>query len=87
MPAIKLRVAPRRKPWAPRDKPRRPKALVQIISRPMREGLGSPSALGIGAFSVTLTTLSLSLMGWRNVTVDNVFIGNFMFGKFFQCIW
>ena len=34
---------------------------------------------GIGAFATTLTTLSLSLMGWRGVAVTNVFIGNFFF--------
>jgi hypothetical protein len=42
------------------------------------------TALAIGAFATTLTTLGLSLMGWRNVTVTNVFIGNFFFvaGRF-----
>lgn len=35
--------------------------------------------LAIGAFATTLTTLSLSLMEWRGVTVTNVFIGNFFF--------
>jgi succinate-acetate transporter protein len=37
------------------------------------------TALAIGAFSTTLTTLSLSLMGWRNLSANNVFIGNFFF--------
>jgi succinate-acetate transporter protein len=37
------------------------------------------TALAIGAFSTTLTTLSLSLMGWRNLSSNNVFIGNFFF--------
>lgn len=37
------------------------------------------TALAIGAFSLTLTTLSFSLMGWRGVSVTNVYIGNFFF--------
>lgn len=37
------------------------------------------TALAIGAFSTTLTTLSLSLMGFRGVDITNVFIGNFFF--------
>lgn len=37
------------------------------------------TALAIGAFATTLTTLSLSLMGWRNLSANNVFIGNFFF--------
>lgn len=37
------------------------------------------SALALGAFGTTLTTLSLSLMEWRGVTTDNVFVGNFFF--------
>ncbi|KAI4158423.1 MAG: hypothetical protein LQ342_007464 [Letrouitia transgressa] len=45
----------------------------------LKAQLGSPTALGIGAFSTTLTTLSLSLMEWRGVTVTNVYIGNFLF--------
>ncbi|WPH01811.1 Hypothetical protein R9X50_00466500 [Acrodontium crateriforme] len=39
--------------------------------------LGSPTALAIGAFATTLTTLSLALMDFRGVGVDNAFIGNF----------
>ena len=31
----------------------------------------------IGAFSTTLTTLSLSLMEWRGVTTTNVYVANF----------
>lgn len=54
-----------------------------IISVPVpmttKSQLGNPTALAIGAFATTLTTLSLALMGWRNITVDNVFIGNFFF--------
>ncbi|RMZ74922.1 hypothetical protein DV738_g5677, partial [Chaetothyriales sp. CBS 135597] len=41
--------------------------------------LGSPTALAIGAFATTLTTLSISLMEWRGVTTTNVYIGNFFF--------
>lgn len=41
--------------------------------------LGSPTALAIGAFSTTLTTLSLSLMGWRGVSVTDVFVADFLF--------
>lgn len=37
------------------------------------------SALAIGAFATTLTTLSLSLMEWRGVTITNVYVGNFFF--------
>ncbi|KAF1819128.1 uncharacterized protein K489DRAFT_363458 [Dissoconium aciculare CBS 342.82] len=39
--------------------------------------LGSPTALAIGAFSTTLTTLSFALMGFRGVSVTNAFIGDF----------
>ncbi|RNJ58002.1 hypothetical protein D7B24_005319 [Verticillium nonalfalfae] len=37
------------------------------------------TALPIGAFATTLTTLSLSLMEWRGVTITNVYVGNFFF--------
>lgn len=37
------------------------------------------SALALGAFGTTLTTLSLGLMEWRGVTTANVFIANFFF--------
>ncbi|OQE22493.1 hypothetical protein PENSTE_c010G06298 [Penicillium steckii] len=43
------------------------------------KSLGAGSALALGAFGTTLTTLSLSLMEWRGVTTDNVFVGNFFF--------
>ncbi|EGY19191.1 Acetate transporter protein patA like [Verticillium longisporum] len=39
----------------------------------------SEHALPIGAFATTLTTLSLSLMEWRGVTITNVYVGNFFF--------
>ncbi|KAM3558397.1 hypothetical protein MY1884_004026 [Beauveria asiatica] len=39
----------------------------------------SASAFPIGAFATTLTTLSLSLMEWRGVTILNVYVANFFF--------
>ncbi|KAK4693113.1 uncharacterized protein P7C71_g4223, partial [Lecanoromycetidae sp. Uapishka_2] len=45
----------------------------------LKAQLGSPTALAIGAFSTTLTTLALSLMEWRGVTITNVYIGDFLF--------
>lgn len=35
--------------------------------------------MALGAFGTTLTTLSLSLMEWRGVTVTNAFVANFFF--------
>jgi len=52
---------------------------VHFVPSSLKSTLGSPTALAIGAFSTTLATLSLSLMEWRGVTVENVFIGNFFF--------
>ncbi|KPI40764.1 Ammonia transport outward protein 2 [Cyphellophora attinorum] len=49
------------------------------LSPGVGHGLGSPTALAIGAFATTLTTLSMSLMEWRGVTTTNVYIGNFFF--------
>ncbi|KAJ5532141.1 hypothetical protein N7494_008693 [Penicillium frequentans] len=43
------------------------------------KSLGAGSALALGAFGTTLTTLSLSLMEWRGVTTNNVFVANFFF--------
>lgn len=40
---------------------------------------GAQTALAIGAFSTTLTTLALALMEFRGLTVTNVFIGDFFF--------
>ncbi|KAJ0382446.1 hypothetical protein COL922a_012554 [Colletotrichum nupharicola] len=49
------------------------------------------TSLPIGAFSTTLTTLSLSLMEWRGVTTTNVYIANFFFlaafGLFISAQW
>ncbi|KAI9758990.1 MAG: hypothetical protein M4579_002653 [Chaenotheca gracillima] len=52
---------------------------LHLIPTSVGSTLGSPTALAIGAFATTLTTLSLSLMEWRGVTVTNVYIGNFFF--------
>lgn len=43
----------------------------------IKSQIGSPTALAIGAFSTTLTTLSFALMGFRGVGTTNAFIGNF----------
>lgn len=55
----------------------------EIVSVPVpitiKSQLGNPTALAIGAFATTLTTLSLSLMGWRGLSVTNVFVGNYFF--------
>ncbi|KAF2714589.1 hypothetical protein K504DRAFT_420530 [Pleomassaria siparia CBS 279.74] len=48
--------------------------------------LGAGSALAIGVFGTTLTTLSLSLMEWRGVVIPNVFIGNFFFAAAFGLV-
>ncbi|KAL4769108.1 GPR1/FUN34/yaaH family-domain-containing protein [Aspergillus nidulans var. acristatus] len=41
--------------------------------------LGAGSALALGAFGTTLTTLSLALMEWRGVKTTNAFVANFFF--------
>ncbi|CAN9480243.1 unnamed protein product [Alternaria alternata] len=46
--------------------------------------LGAGTALPIGVFATTLTTLSLSLMEWRGVTTANVFVANFFFAAAFE---
>lgn len=52
---------------------------LQYIPVPitLKAQLGSPTALAIGAFATTLTTLSFALMEWRGLTVTNAFIGDF----------
>ena len=52
---------------------------LQYIPVPitLKAQLGSPTALAIGAFATTLTTLSLALMDFRGVGVTNAFIGDF----------
>lgn len=56
-----------------------PENHVQYIPVPItiKAQLGSPTALAIGAFATTLTTLSFALMGWRGIAVTNAFIGDF----------
>ncbi|KAI9700151.1 MAG: hypothetical protein M1820_006933 [Bogoriella megaspora] len=53
--------------------------------------IGNPTALAIGAFATTLTTLSFALMEWRGLTITNVFIGDFFFvagiGMFVSAQW
>ncbi|EME38788.1 hypothetical protein DOTSEDRAFT_180689 [Dothistroma septosporum NZE10] len=57
----------------------------------IKSQLGSPTALAIGAFATTLTTLSLALMGFRGVGVTNAFIGDFFgvagIGMFVSANW
>lgn len=48
------------------------------VPLPLRGQLGSPTALAIGAFATTLTTLSFALMGFRGVSLTNAFIGDFL---------
>lgn len=43
----------------------------------LKAQLGTPTALAIGAFATTLTTLSFALMEWRGVSVSNAFVGDF----------
>ncbi|KAF2667824.1 thermophilic desulfurizing enzyme family protein [Microthyrium microscopicum] len=50
-----------------------------INEKPSPKTLGAGTALAIGAFGTTLTTLSLSLMEWRGVTTTNVYVANFFF--------
>ncbi|KAL2065274.1 hypothetical protein VTL71DRAFT_2943 [Oculimacula yallundae] len=50
-----------------------------FVPSTVKSTLGSPTALAIGAFSTTLTTLSFALMEWRGLSTTNVFIGNFFF--------
>lgn len=52
---------------------------VQYIPVPItiKAQLGSPTALAIGAFATTLTTLSFSLMGWRGLSASNAVLGNY----------
>ncbi|CAK3791591.1 acetate transporter [Lecanosticta acicola] len=57
----------------------------------IKSQIGSPTALAIGAFATTLTTLSLALMGFRGVSVTNAFIGDFFgvagIGMFVSANW
>lgn len=57
----------------------------------IKSQIGSPTALAIGAFATTLTTLSLALMGFRGVSTTNAFIGDFFgvagIGMFVSAQW
>ncbi|KAF2729212.1 hypothetical protein EJ04DRAFT_537962 [Polyplosphaeria fusca] len=50
------------------------------------KSLGAGTALAIGVFGTTLTTLSLSLMEWRGVTITNVYVANFFFAAAFGLV-
>ncbi|CEJ88829.1 Putative Acetate transporter [[Torrubiella] hemipterigena] len=57
-------------------------AQVRAVAPEVHAHKGLPpaaTALPIGAFATTLTTLSLSLMEWRGVTTTNVYVANFFF--------
>ncbi|KAK5733579.1 hypothetical protein LTR17_009567 [Elasticomyces elasticus] len=58
-----------------------PNAIAQPYYIPvpitLKAQLGNPTALALGAFATTLTTLSFALMGWRGVSITNAFIGDF----------
>jgi len=58
----------------------KPGQIIQYIPVPitLKAQLGSPTALAIGAFATTLTTLSFALMGFRGLGVTTAFIGNFL---------
>lgn len=53
---------------------------------PNAKSLGAGTALAIGVFGTTLTTLSLSLMEWRGVTITNVYVANFFFAAAFGLV-
>jgi hypothetical protein len=63
-----------------------PASRVHFVPSTVKSTLGSPTALAIGAFSTTLTTLSLSLMEWRGVTTTNVYIGNCGYRNLIQSV-
>ncbi|KAF5849706.1 hypothetical protein GGP41_005094 [Bipolaris sorokiniana] len=54
-----------------------------VIPAPAPKTLGSGTALPIGVFATTLTALSFSLMEWRGVTTNNIFVANFFFAAAF----
>ncbi|KAF2001530.1 hypothetical protein P154DRAFT_489895 [Amniculicola lignicola CBS 123094] len=53
---------------------------------PVPKTLGAGTALAIGVFGTTLTTLSLSLMEWRGVVITNVYVANFFFAAAFGLV-
>ncbi|KAB8289780.1 hypothetical protein EYC80_010414 [Monilinia laxa] len=52
---------------------------IQVVTQPFGSTIGSPTALAIGAFATTLTTLSCALMGFRGLSNTDVFVANFNF--------
>ncbi|TGO16912.1 hypothetical protein BTUL_0022g00130 [Botrytis tulipae] len=52
---------------------------IHVIPQSFGSTIGSPTALAIGAFATTLTTLSCALMGFRGLSNTDVFVANFNF--------
>ncbi|KAI8687038.1 hypothetical protein NCS56_00276000 [Fusarium sp. Ph1] len=52
---------------------------AEAYSRPLGERIGNPAPLAMGGFATTLLTLSLSMMGFRGVSLQTVFVGNLCF--------
>lgn len=50
-----------------------------LVPSAVKNMLGGPTALAIGAFATTLMSLSFRLMEWRGVAFTNVYIDNFFF--------
>ncbi|KAF9692491.1 hypothetical protein EKO04_009454 [Ascochyta lentis] len=61
------------------DVERQPTIESNELNKVEPKSLGAGTALATGVFATTLTTLSLSLMEWRGVTTQNVFVANFFF--------
>ncbi|KAI3112828.1 hypothetical protein CBS147333_3336 [Penicillium roqueforti] len=55
-----------------------PRNIKEQDFRPIPQ-IGSPTALGMGAFAIAFTTLSMSLMEWRSAAITNAYIGNCFF--------
>ncbi|KAF7909070.1 hypothetical protein BELL_0043g00210 [Botrytis elliptica] len=52
---------------------------IHVVPQSFGSTIGSPTALAIGAFATTLTTLSCALMGFRGLSNTDVFVANFNF--------
>ncbi|KAK6602470.1 acetate transporter [Botrytis cinerea] len=52
---------------------------IHVVQQSFGSKIGSPTALAIGAFATTLTTLSCALMGFRGLSNTDVFVANFNF--------
>ncbi|KAF3041426.1 hypothetical protein E8E11_005209 [Didymella keratinophila] len=65
------------------DVEKQPTVESNDLSKVAPKSIDSGTALAIGVFATTLTTLSLSLMEWRGVTTNNVFVANFFFAAAF----